>query len=171
MIYLLNIFIYLLTPLGGVLSYCSLLIIAFDAIFGALLFLQCLFSLHMFVFMLPWIFSLRNFSLWHFMVPNVGYNPDRVQQGQNPLQLDSRTPRIPVEQSMYMENRFKMLTKINPETAKQLLKQAQEDVNTRWQMYQYLAARKLQENHIKKQNQNLFKISLNNQKQIITIRV
>nr|WP_187289682.1 hypothetical protein [Trichormus azollae] len=101
----------------------------------------------------------------------MGYNPDRVQQGQNPLQLDSRTPRIPVEQSMYMENRFKMLTKINPETAKQLLKQAQEDVNIRWQMYQYLAARKLQENHIKNQNQNLFKISLNNQKQIITIRV
>ena len=73
MIYLLNIFIYLLTPLGGVLSYYSLLRIAFDAIFGALLFLQCLFSLHMFVFMLPWIFPLRNFSLWHFMVPNVGY--------------------------------------------------------------------------------------------------
>jgi hypothetical protein len=56
MIYLLNIFIYLLTPLGGVLSYCSLLRITFDAIFGALLFLQCLFSLHMFVFMLPWVF-------------------------------------------------------------------------------------------------------------------
>jgi hypothetical protein len=71
MIYLLSIFIYLLTPLGGVVSYCSLLRIAFDAIFGALLFLQCLFSLHMFIFMLPWIFYLRNFSLWHFMVPNV----------------------------------------------------------------------------------------------------
>jgi hypothetical protein len=70
MIYLLNIFIYLLTPLGGVLSYCSLLRIAFDGIFGALLFLQCLFSLHMFVFMLPWIFYLRNFSLWHFRVRN-----------------------------------------------------------------------------------------------------
>ncbi|ADI64261.1 hypothetical protein [Trichormus azollae] len=71
MIYLLNIFIYLLTPLGGVLSYCSLLRIAFDAIFGALLFLQCLFSLHVFVFMLPWIFCLRNFSLWQFRVRNV----------------------------------------------------------------------------------------------------
>jgi hypothetical protein len=53
LIYLLNIFIYLLTPLGGVLSYYSLLRMAFDAIFGALLFLQCLFSLHMFIFMLP----------------------------------------------------------------------------------------------------------------------
>jgi pyruvate-ferredoxin/flavodoxin oxidoreductase len=73
------------------------------------------------------------------------YNPDRVQKGENPLQLDSRAPRIPVEQSMYMENRFKMLTKINPETAKELLQEAQADVNTRWHMYQYLAARKLQE--------------------------
>jgi hypothetical protein len=73
MIYLLNIFIYLLTPLGGVLSYCSLLRIPFDGIFGALLFLQCLFSLHMFLFMLPWIFSLRNFFLWQFTVRNVGY--------------------------------------------------------------------------------------------------
>ncbi|MBD2136771.1 pyruvate:ferredoxin (flavodoxin) oxidoreductase [Anabaena sp. FACHB-1237] len=73
------------------------------------------------------------------------YNPDRVEQGLNPLQLDSRTPRIPVENSMYMENRFKMLTKINPERAKELLQEAQADVNTRWQMYQYLAARKLQE--------------------------
>ena len=43
MIYLLNILIYLLTPLGSVISYCSLLRIAFDAIFGALLFLQYLF--------------------------------------------------------------------------------------------------------------------------------
>ncbi|MFY7799513.1 MAG: C4-dicarboxylate ABC transporter [Microcystis flos-aquae Mf_QC_C_20070823_S10D] len=56
-------FIYLLTPLGSVNSYCSLLRIGFDAIFGALLFLKCLFSLLMFIFMLTLIFSLRNFSL------------------------------------------------------------------------------------------------------------
>ena len=73
------------------------------------------------------------------------YHPDRIKQEENPLQLDSRSPKIPIENSMYMENRFKMLTKINPETAKELLKEAQNDVNTRWQMYQYLAARKLQE--------------------------
>ena len=72
------------------------------------------------------------------------YHPDRIKQGENPLQLDSRSHKIPIENSMYMENRFKMLTKINPETAKELHKEAQNDVNTRWQMYQYLAARKLQ---------------------------
>jgi pyruvate-ferredoxin/flavodoxin oxidoreductase len=69
------------------------------------------------------------------------FNPDRRQQGENPLQLDSRSPKIPVEQSMYLENRFKMLTKSNPEAAKRLLEEAQQDVNTRWQMYHYLAAR------------------------------
>ncbi|MBD2250703.1 pyruvate:ferredoxin (flavodoxin) oxidoreductase [Nostoc parmelioides] len=71
------------------------------------------------------------------------YHPDLVKQGKNPLQLDSRTPKLPLEESMYLENRFKMLTKINPEVAKELLKEAQTDVNLRWQMYQYLAARKV----------------------------
>ncbi|WP_071189972.1 pyruvate:ferredoxin (flavodoxin) oxidoreductase [Trichormus sp. NMC-1] len=69
------------------------------------------------------------------------FNPDRIKQGENPLQLDSRTPKLPLEQYMYLENRFKMLTKTNEETAQQLLKEAQADVKTRWQMYQYLAAR------------------------------
>jgi pyruvate-ferredoxin/flavodoxin oxidoreductase len=43
---------------------------------------------------------------------------------------------------MYMENRFKMLSKINPEDAKRVLKEAQDDVNARWKLYEYLAARK-----------------------------
>ncbi|ALF52731.1 pyruvate-flavodoxin oxidoreductase [Nostoc piscinale CENA21] len=70
------------------------------------------------------------------------YNPELRNLGENPLQLDSRTPKLSIEQSMYLENRFKMLTKINPEAAKQLLQEAQADVNTRWQTYQYLAAEK-----------------------------
>ena len=67
------------------------------------------------------------------------YNPKLQQEGKNPLQLDSRSPRKPVSNSMYAENRFKMLTKSKPEAAKRLLKEAQNDVNTRWQMYEYLA--------------------------------
>jgi pyruvate-ferredoxin/flavodoxin oxidoreductase len=86
------------------------------------------------------------------------YNPDRRQQGENPLQLDSHSPKIPVERSMSLENRFKMLTKSDPEAAKRLLEAAQQDINTRWQMYHYLAARptelhktelhKKEENHV-----------------------
>ncbi|OCQ98411.1 pyruvate:ferredoxin (flavodoxin) oxidoreductase [Nostoc sp. MBR 210] len=70
------------------------------------------------------------------------YNPELRNLGENPLQLDSRTPKLSIEQSMYLENRFKMLTKINPAAAKRLLQEAQADVNTRWQTYQHLAAEK-----------------------------
>jgi len=71
------------------------------------------------------------------------YHPDLPQQGKNPLQLDMRSPTESVEKSMYSENRFQILTKTKPELAKQLLQQAQAQVDARWQMYQYLAARKV----------------------------
>ena len=71
------------------------------------------------------------------------YHPDRSAHGENPLQLDSRSAKIPVEQYMYMENRFKMLTKSNPDEARRLLAAAQQDVQDRWHYYEYLAARKM----------------------------
>ncbi|MBP0026566.1 MAG: 4Fe-4S dicluster domain-containing protein, partial [Roseofilum sp. SID2] len=71
------------------------------------------------------------------------YDPRRTEAGENPLQLDSRSPKKGVKDSMYAENRFKMLTKTKPEDAKRLLKEAQQDVNTRWEMYKYLAERSL----------------------------
>lgn len=40
---------------------------------------------------------------------------------------------------MDRENRFKMLTKTKPEDAKRLSQEAQQDVDARWQMYEYLA--------------------------------
>ncbi len=46
-----------------------------------------------------------------------------------------------IDQSVYAENRFKMLAKADPDHAKLLLEEYQEDVTTRWQMYEYLAAR------------------------------
>ncbi|MBD2493502.1 pyruvate:ferredoxin (flavodoxin) oxidoreductase [Nostoc sp. FACHB-280] len=71
------------------------------------------------------------------------HNPLLKEQGKNPLQLDMRPPTQSVEASMYQENRFKMLTKSKPEIAKQLLEQAQAEVDARWQMYQYLAERNI----------------------------
>jgi pyruvate-ferredoxin/flavodoxin oxidoreductase len=73
------------------------------------------------------------------------YNPDLVKQGKNPLQLDMREPKNSPEASMYKENRFKMLKKSKPEIAKQLMEEAQTEVNQRWKMYEYLAARKVVE--------------------------
>jgi pyruvate-ferredoxin/flavodoxin oxidoreductase len=69
------------------------------------------------------------------------YNPMREAEGHNPLMLDSRKPKIPVERFLDMENRFKMLTKSDPETAAALAEVAQEDVDYRWALYSYLADR------------------------------
>jgi pyruvate-ferredoxin/flavodoxin oxidoreductase len=72
------------------------------------------------------------------------YNPGLTEKGENPLQLDSRAPKIALEQYLYRENRFKMLTKSHPEEAKRMLKEAQADVYDRWHFYEYFASRKLE---------------------------
>ncbi|MDJ0649679.1 MAG: pyruvate:ferredoxin (flavodoxin) oxidoreductase, partial [Xenococcaceae cyanobacterium MO_188.B19] len=71
------------------------------------------------------------------------YDPRLTKQGKNPLLLDSRSPKQLVEPSMYAENRFRMLMHSQPEAAKKLMRQAQEDVDTRYAMYKYLAARQI----------------------------
>ncbi len=71
------------------------------------------------------------------------YDPRRTARGENPLQLDSRPPKQKVGEYLLMENRFKMLTKSHPDHAKLLFKMAQEDTETRFRFYEYLAARKL----------------------------
>jgi pyruvate-ferredoxin/flavodoxin oxidoreductase len=72
------------------------------------------------------------------------YNPDRAEQGGNPLLLDSRKPSKKVQDFLFMETRFKMLTKSKPEEAKELWKMAQHDADVRYQMYEYLAQRKFE---------------------------
>ncbi len=72
------------------------------------------------------------------------YNPERAEQGENPLLLDSRTPSKKVQDFMFMEARFKMLTQSKPEEAKKLWQQAQHDADVRYRMYEYLAQRKFE---------------------------
>ncbi|MBI5394359.1 MAG: pyruvate:ferredoxin (flavodoxin) oxidoreductase [Verrucomicrobia bacterium] len=72
------------------------------------------------------------------------FNPALAAQGLNPLSLDSKPPKVALEQYLYSENRFKMLTKSKPEEAKRLLAQAQKDVEARYAYYEYLAARTFQ---------------------------
>ncbi len=67
------------------------------------------------------------------------YDPRRTEQDKNPLLLDSNAPKQPGEKSMYAENRFRMLMHSQPEAAKKLMKEAQEDIDTRYAMYRYLA--------------------------------
>jgi pyruvate-ferredoxin/flavodoxin oxidoreductase len=68
------------------------------------------------------------------------YNPEKAEKGENPLTLDSQAPKLPLKDFMYMENRFKMLTKSKPDVAKVLLEEAQADVNANWKFYEHLAA-------------------------------
>jgi pyruvate-ferredoxin/flavodoxin oxidoreductase len=72
--------------------------------------------------------------------PLFRFNPELVKQGKNPLQLDSRAPALPLEKYVYNETRYTMLVHSDPEAAKRLLELAQEDVNTRWRMYENWAA-------------------------------
>ena len=70
------------------------------------------------------------------------YNPERTLAGENPLLLDSRTPTRKVKDYLLQQTRFKMLQKSNPEHAKLLWQEAQQDAETRYHMYEYLAQRK-----------------------------
>ena len=71
------------------------------------------------------------------------FDPTRTLRGENPLQLDSQAAKKKVQDFLLSENRFKMLTKSKPEDARRLFEQAQDDVDARWQLYAYMAARKL----------------------------
>jgi pyruvate-ferredoxin/flavodoxin oxidoreductase len=72
--------------------------------------------------------------------PLFRYNPDLVKLGKNPLQLDSKAPAIPLEKYAYNETRYTMLTHSNPEQARKLLAEAQDDVQKRWKLYEQLAS-------------------------------
>jgi pyruvate-ferredoxin/flavodoxin oxidoreductase len=70
------------------------------------------------------------------------YNPERAVLGENPLHLDSQVPRMKVADYFKLEHRFKMLEKSEPRAARELLAQAQADVNARRALYEFLATRK-----------------------------
>ena len=72
--------------------------------------------------------------------PLFRYNPGLAKEGKNPFVLDSRAPSIPLEKYIYNETRYTMLVNSDPDEAKKLLKQAQENVNERWKLYQHMAA-------------------------------
>ena len=69
--------------------------------------------------------------------PLFRYNPALADQGKNPFQLDSKAPTIPLEKYIYNETRYTMLRLSNPDAAQELLKEAQEDVNARWRLYEH----------------------------------
>ena len=67
------------------------------------------------------------------------FHPDKTFNGENPFTLDSRAPSMALEQYLLMENRFKMLTKTDPERAKVLFKSAAENAAVRRKLYEQIA--------------------------------
>ncbi|WP_020485588.1 pyruvate:ferredoxin (flavodoxin) oxidoreductase [Methylomonas sp. MK1] len=72
--------------------------------------------------------------------PLFRFNPGRIQQGKNPMQLDSAEPSVPLREFVMSETRFSMLWQSHPDHAEAFLKQAQQDVKNRYRYYQQLAA-------------------------------
>jgi pyruvate-ferredoxin/flavodoxin oxidoreductase len=75
--------------------------------------------------------------------PLYRFDPRRLATGDNPLQLDSGPPKIPLQDYIYNETRYRMLEKIDPERAKMLLAMAQESVKERYRLYEQLAGLKV----------------------------
>jgi pyruvate-ferredoxin/flavodoxin oxidoreductase len=71
--------------------------------------------------------------------PLYRFDPTLADAGKNPFQLDSKDPKIPLEDYIYTEGRYRMLQKSDPETAKALLVQAQASVTHRWKHYKQMS--------------------------------
>ncbi|MEO8591749.1 MAG: pyruvate:ferredoxin (flavodoxin) oxidoreductase [Candidatus Solibacter sp.] len=71
--------------------------------------------------------------------PLFRYNPDLAPQGKNPFQLDSRPASIGLKDYIYNETRYTMLAKSNPERAQELFKLAQDDVTSKWKLYEHMS--------------------------------
>src|SRR5438552_1140323 len=72
--------------------------------------------------------------------PLYRYNPVLLDEGKNPLMLDSKEPTLPLEEFAYNETRYRMLLKSNEERAETLMDLAKKDVQERWPHYRQRAS-------------------------------
>ena len=68
--------------------------------------------------------------------PLFRFDPSKKDEGKNPFHLDSKKPKVAFEDYAYNELRYLMLSKSNPQMAKKLLEQAQEDIKYNWNIYE-----------------------------------
>jgi len=72
--------------------------------------------------------------------PLFRYRPGPHADGETtPLHLDSRAPAVPFSEVSQSEGRYAVLRRIDPEAAEVLDRQAQEDIDARWKLYEQLA--------------------------------
>jgi pyruvate-ferredoxin/flavodoxin oxidoreductase len=70
--------------------------------------------------------------------PLYRYDPAAEAAGKPALRLDSREPTISFKEFAAQEGRFAMLARANPEHAEELARQAQADIDNRWQLYEQM---------------------------------
>ena len=71
--------------------------------------------------------------------PLYRFDPRRRTAGENPFQLDSAAPKVPLSDYVYNETRYRMLQKMDPERAKHLLRDAQDAVQSHYALYEQLS--------------------------------
>ncbi len=76
-------------------------------------------------------------GLW----PIFRFNPDKIKEGENPMTLDYKGPKIDVKDFMYRETRFKMVEKMNVVAAGTYLKTATHTAQSLYKRYQNLHER------------------------------
>lgn len=73
--------------------------------------------------------------------PLFRYNPELLGSGTNPFSLDTLRPSIPLKEYRLNEARYKVLYDADPAYYEQVLAQAQEVAENKWQFYEELATR------------------------------
>ena len=71
--------------------------------------------------------------------PLYRYHPALGFEGENPLKLDAKEPKVALEDYAYNETRFRMLLQTDEARAEQLMEKAKQDVATRWSLYEQMA--------------------------------
>jgi pyruvate-ferredoxin/flavodoxin oxidoreductase len=75
-------------------------------------------------------------GLW----PLYRYNPNLVDEGKNPLVLDSREPSVAVKDYAYNETRYRVLVQNDEARAEKLMIEAGEFAQRKWELYKQMAA-------------------------------
>ncbi|MCB0460119.1 MAG: hypothetical protein KDC74_08910, partial [Flavobacteriaceae bacterium] len=82
-------------------------------------------------------YDLKDAAIHQEKAVETGYWPlfrfDPSKPKGSKFKLDSKAPALPLEEFMYLETRFKRVVKDNAELGAALLKEAQEEVENRWE--------------------------------------
>jgi pyruvate-ferredoxin/flavodoxin oxidoreductase len=82
-------------------------------------------------------YDLKDAAIHQEKAVETGYWPlfrfDPSKPKGSKFKLDSKAPALPLEEFMYLETRFKRVVKDNAELGAALLKEAQEEVESRWE--------------------------------------